>query len=95
MVCSIFKLQLYIFHFHLPAAPRVTAITDEGCTVDWSPIKPISSRDHSSSNMAGANSELQYQVQLTPRARESDAKIVSYYTSNYKTNKLVGWKISQ
>ena len=46
--------------------------------------------------MAGANSELQYQVQLTPRARESDAKIVSYYTSNYyKTNKLVGWKISQ
>ena len=63
--------DFYVF----AAAPRVTSISDEGCTVDWSPIKPLS-RDQANQS---SNSELQYQVQLT-KVRDNDAKIVSHHT---------------
>jgi len=53
----------------IKAPPKVTSITDEGCTVEWSPIKPMS-RDQST-----AGSELQYQVQLA-KVRDNDAKII-------------------
>ena len=60
VVCKHWNGQLFIL-----AAPRVTGITEDGCLVEWSPVKMLPSQG-----------ELHYRVQLT-KVRESDSKIVS------------------
>ena len=48
-----------------PASPRVPGITEDGCLVEFSPVK-----------LPPSQGELHYRVQLT-KVRESDSKIVS------------------
>ena len=65
MIIIEFKLIRYQF-YPFTAAPRVTGITEDGCLVEWSPVK-----------LPPSQGELHYRVQLT-KVRESDSKIVSF-----------------
>ena len=64
------KYSLTTEYILFPAAPRVTGITEDGCLVEWSPVK-----------LPPSQGELHYRVQLT-KVRESDSKIVSLEIPN-------------
>ena len=54
------------FFFFILAAPKVSNITEDGCLVEWSPLKQIPGQG-----------DLQYRVQLT-KPKENETKTVSW-----------------
>ena len=59
------RLKMHFFFFFILAAPKVSNITEDGCLVEWSPLKQIPGQG-----------DLQYRVQLT-KPKENETKTVS------------------
>ena len=56
---------ILIFPLFVTAAPKVSSITEDGCLVEWTPLKHIQGQG-----------DLHYRVSLT-KLKDNEAKIVS------------------